>query len=256
VIETHRVSQYTQYSGGAAEVRSTVIAIEAEVTLSVNNETWLSFRCSPDNLEALAVGYLYNEAFIQSAAEVASQHVCAQRDGIDIWLYHSVEKPAAWGRTSGCHGGAVQSNPAAVPAVDNPVRHPIADIFRLLERFLMELGKPEVPQNGVHTTMLMDQLEVKIASSDIGRHNTLDKIAGEYLLKQLSLSAPAIITTGRISSEMVYKAARMNIPLLISLHSISHMAVQAADALGITLIGHARRKQLDVYSHPERIIPA
>jgi FdhD protein len=256
VIETHRVSQYIQYSSGAAETRSSDIAVEAEVTLSVNGETWLSFRCSPDNLAALAVGYLYNETFIQSAAEVASRHVCAQGDVVDIWLYHAVQKPTTWGRTAGCQGGAVQVNPAAISPVNSPARFPIADVFALLERFLTELAKPELPQHGVHTTMLLDQNDVQLISTDIGRHNTLDKIAGDLLLKQLSLSAPVVVTTGRISSEMVYKTARMNIPLVISLHSISHMAIQAAETLGITLIGHARRKQIDVYSHPERILSA
>ena len=102
--------------------------------------------------------------------------------------------------------------------------------------------------------MLLDQDEVKSISNDIGRHNTLDKIAGDCLLKQFSLTEPALITTGRISSEMVYKAARMRVPLAISLHSISHLAIQAADTLGITLVGRARRSQMDIYSHPERVI--
>jgi FdhD protein len=104
--------------------------------------------------------------------------------------------------------------------------------------------------------MLLDKNEVKSVSNDIGRHNTLDKLAGDCLLKPINLSEPALITTGRISSEMVYKTARMQVPLAISLHSISHLAIQAADALGVTLVGHARRSQIDIYSHPERIITA
>ena len=76
--------------------------------MSVNGEAWLSFHCSPDDLEALAVGFLYNEAFIQSADEVASLHICDARDHIDVWLTHAANKPEQWSRTSGCQGGLVQ----------------------------------------------------------------------------------------------------------------------------------------------------
>ena len=114
MIETHQISQYIRYSGGPVETRSTEIAIEAEVRLSVNGEEWLSFRCSPENLEALAVGYLYNESFIQSAEEIASIYICEPRNHIDLWLHHAVAKPDTWSKTSGCMGGLVPSGPESI----------------------------------------------------------------------------------------------------------------------------------------------
>jgi FdhD protein len=249
MVETHQISQFIRYSRGAMESRSTEIAIEAEVALSVNGVAWLSFRCSPENLEALAAGYLFNESFIQSTEEIASIHLCEQRDHIDIWLNHPVRKPDTWSKTSGCQGGVIQSGPGSILPVITSICYPITDILSRVDCFLTELGKPDYPQHGVHTTMLLDKNEVKMVSNDIGRHNTLDKIAGNYLFEQIDLSEPALITTGRISSEMVYKTARM----AISLHSISHLAIKAADTLGITLIGHARRSQVDIYTHPERV---
>jgi FdhD protein len=254
MTETHHISQYIRYSGGAIETRSTEIAIEAEVTLTINGEVWLSFRCSPENLEALAVGFLYNESFIQSAEEIASIYICEQRDNIDIWLHHAVRKPDTWSKTSGCQGGVIKSGLNSILPVINSNCYHISDILLQFDNFFAELIKPGHAIHGVHSTMLLDKNDVKLVSNDIGRHNTLDKIAGDYLLKQFSLTQPALITTGRISSEMVYKAARMRVPLAISLHSISHLAINAADALGITLIGHARRSQIDIYSHPERVI--
>jgi len=254
MIQTHQISQYNRYSSGPVETRSTEIAIEAEVTLSVNGEVWLSFRCSPENLEALAVGYLYNESFIQSAGEIASIYICEQQNNIDIWLHHAVEKPDTWSRTSGCMGGFIKSGPESILPVSNLNCYSISDLLLRVDRFLTELVNPDRPTDGVHSSMLLDKDEVKSVSNDIGRHNTFDKIAGDFLLKQFSLTEPALITTGRISSEMVYKAARMRVPLAISLHSISHLAINAADTLGITLVGRARRSQIDIYSHPERVI--
>jgi FdhD protein len=253
MIETHRISHYLRYSSGATESRSTEIAIEVEVTLSVNGFAWLSFRCSPENLESLAAGYLYTESFIQSAEEIASIHLCEQQDHVDVWLDHDARKPDTWSRTSGCQGGMTRSGPGSISPVINSTCYSISAILSQVDGFLTVLNKPDFPQHGVHTTMLLDKNEVKSVSNDIGRHNTLDKIAGECLLKPIHLSEPVLITTGRISSEMVYKTARMKVPLVISLHSTSQLAIQEAEALGITLVGHARRSQIDVYSHPERI---
>jgi len=252
--ETHQISHFIRYSGRATESRSAEIAIESEVILSVNGVAWLSFRCSPENLEALAVGYLFNESFIQSAQEIASIELCEQHDHIDVWLHHDAIKPDTWSRTSGCQGGVTQSGPATLSAVTNPTTFYIQDILLQVDAFLTELNKPAFPQHGVHTTMLLDKKEVISLSNDIGRHNTLDKIAGDCLLKKISLAEPVLITTGRISSEMVYKTARLQVPLAVSLHSASQLAIQAADTLGVTLVGHARRAQIDIYSHPERVI--
>jgi FdhD protein len=256
MVEGHQAAHFTRYSAGETEPRSSEIAIEVDVTLSVNGEAWLGYRCSPENLEAMAVGYLYNESFIQSAQEVASVRVCDEGDHIDLWLDHDVKKPTTWSKTSGCQGGVTQTIPEAILPVNNPVRYPIAQILAAIDRFLTELAKPAFPQHGVHTSMLLDKDQVICVINDIGRHNTLDKIAGECLLQHITLAEPVLITTGRLSSEMVYKTARMAIPLAISLHSTSDMAIKAADALGVTLVGHARRSQIDIYTHPERVIVA
>jgi FdhD protein len=254
MIPSHRVSQFLRYSAGATETRSTGIAIETEVALSVNGETWLSFRCSPDNLEWLAAGFLFNESHIQSASEIASIQVCEQGDHLDVWLHHDASKPSSWSRSSGCQGGFIQPGANSLLPVESSVHYPISTLLACMDIFLTQLNKPDFPQRGVHTTMLFDSSQVKSISNDIGRHNTLDKISGDCLLNQVSLSQPALITTGRISSEMVQKTARMKIPMVISLHSISDLAIKAADELGITLVGHGRRAQVDIYVHPERII--
>ncbi len=243
-----------RYADGASETRSADIAIETEVGLSVNGEAWLSFRCSPENLEALAVGYLYNEGFIQTKGEVASVRVCEQGDQIDVWLNQTVQKPETWSRTSGCQGGSTQSGQNDILALPEGLNYPVSVILAQIDYFLSELHKPDYPQRGVHSTMLFDNMEVKSVSNDIGRHNTLDKIAGDFLLRQFELSEPVVITTGRISSEMVSKAARMSIPLAISLHSVSDLAAMAAERAGLTLVGHARRSQIDIYTHSERIL--
>ncbi len=102
--------------------------------------------------------------------------------------------------------------------------------------------------------MLLDDVEVTSCSNDIGRHNTLDKIAGDCLRGKKILVKPVLLTTGRISSDMVLKADRMGVRLVISLHSISSLAIESGAILGMCLVGHARSPKWGVYTHAEKIV--
>ena len=89
---------------GWEEISNRVIS-ETNVTLSVNGEEWLTFACTPTNLEALAVGFLFNEGFIRHASEIAMVTPCDSGCNMDVWLNKSIERPKQWRRTSGCTGG-------------------------------------------------------------------------------------------------------------------------------------------------------
>jgi FdhD protein len=105
----------------------------------------------------------------------------------------------------------------------------------------------------VHASALSDTKNLLVVAEDIGRHNTLDKIQGECLLKGLSTRDRLLLSTGRISSEMLLKAAKMQVPVVASRHSVTGSAVSLAHNMGIALVGHARGSSLSVYSHPERL---
>ena len=92
------------------------VIVETSVSLTVNGEVWLSFMCTPIDLEAMAVGFLFNERLIASIDEIASVRLCPTGDNVDLWLNHPVEKPALWKKTSGCTGG-VTSIDANQPVV-------------------------------------------------------------------------------------------------------------------------------------------
>jgi FdhD protein len=111
---------------------------------------------------------------------------------------------------------------------------------------------------GVHTSGFSNGERILISAEDIGRHNTLDKIAGLFMfqggdLLSSSTTPRLLISTGRISSEMLQKASRMGVPVLISRTSPSSLSIQMAERRGITLIGYARRHRFQVYSHGARI---
>ncbi len=229
--------------------------VESPVSLTVNGEVWLTFMCTPVNLEAMAVGFLYNEGVIESMEEVEDVRVCEHGDNVDVWLNRSVEQPHSWRRTSGCTGG--------VTAVDALVRNDVSfngdqpkvtpETIGHLVEMLFQSQDLYRETGGVHTSALSDGEKIVFVAEDIGRHNTLDKIAGLCFMNNVWPTDRILITTGRISSEMLQKAARLQAPILISRTSPSSLSIEMAERYGITLIGYARRDRFNVYANQYRI---
>jgi FdhD protein len=106
---------------------------------------------------------------------------------------------------------------------------------------------------GVHTAALSDGENIIVLAEDVGRHNTIDKVRGACLIEQIDPRDKILLCTGRISSEMINKAARMGCPIVASRTSPTSLSVQLAREWNITLAGYVRRAQLKVYAHPERL---
>jgi FdhD protein len=211
--------------------------------------------CTPINLEALAVGFLFNEGIIEKMKEVEDVRVCEHGDNVDVWLDHEAKQPTSWRRTSGCTGGVTAVDLLAKPNVSlaaNRLKVTPQAIGRLVE-MLFEAQALYRETGGVHTSVLSDSEKILLSAEDIGRHNTLDKIAGLCLMNDVWPEERILITTGRISSEMLQKAAQLNAPILISRTSPSSLSIEMAERYGITLIGYARKHRFNVYSNGDRV---
>ena len=229
---------------------------EAPVALTVNSEVWLTFMCTPQDLEALALGFMYNEGVIQSMDDVVDVRPCEHGDNVDIWLKHKATQPKHWRRTSGCTGG--MSSAALTADLDKDKQTP--DSWEIapgqvlhLVRLLLEKQDKYRETGGVHAAALSDGERILITAEDVGRHNTIDKVTGKCLQDGVWPRRKILLTTGRISSEMLNKAARMRIPVVASRTSPTSMSVALAKAWNITLIGYARRDSLNVYAGQARI---
>ncbi len=259
-------SNVRRYANGAWSEEARGAPAETPVTLTVNGEPWLEFMCTPEYLEALAVGFLFNEGLVDRAADVAQVHVCAAGDNVDVWTARPVEKPARWRRTSGCTGGltAAGDEPHAVELPPPPRGMPVRfdDIsfppkqISALVKTLLETQELHRQSGGVHASALSDGEKLLLSCEDVGRHNTLDKLSGRVLLENVTAPRRMVLTTGRVSSEMLQKSARMGTAAVVSCTSPTLIAVQMAEAWGITLIGYARQERFSVYTHSRRIIEA
>ncbi len=248
------IVKYQQFRSGKSKMVEGGLIVESPVMLFVNGELWLTFMCTPNSLEALAVGFLYNEGVIDSLDQVADIHICDRGDIVDIWLGHNVEKPKDWKRTSGCTGGYTAIDLLSIhPEFNNGMSLESRYVRNLVGR-LFESQSLYNKAGGVHTSVLTDGDLVTVTAEDVGRHNSLDKIAGKCLLENITVSKKIILTTGRISSDMLQKSARIGAPIVISRTSPTSMSVDLAEKWGITLIGYARRDRFNLYTHPGRII--
>jgi len=246
---------YEQYEFNKWKSFDAETIVETPVSLTVNGEVWLTFMCTPVDLEALAVGFLYNEGIIKKMSEVEDVRVCEHGDNVDVWLNHEAKQPTSWRRTSGCTGGVTAVDLLAKPNVSlsgNSLKVQPEVVGHLVE-MLFEAQSLYRQTGGVHTSALSDGVKIILSAEDIGRHNTLDKIAGLCLMNDIWPEVRILITTGRISSEMLQKAAQLNAPILISRTSPSSLSIEMAERYGITLIGYARKHRFNVYSKGDRI---
>ncbi len=255
MLTPQKAIHYERYEFHKWEPLDAETIVETPVSLTINGTAWLSFMCTPVDLEALAVGFLYNEGVIESMQEVVDVRVCEHGDNVDVWLNRSVEQPHSWRRTSGCTGGVTAVDLLAHHDVSFPLQRPKFTperIGRIVE-LLFESQDLYRETGGVHSSALTDGEHVLVAAEDIGRHNTLDKIAGMCLMRNVWPETRILVTTGRISSEMLQKAARLKAPILISRTSPSSLSIEMAERYGITLIGYARRQRFNVYANPQRV---
>jgi len=214
----------------------------------------MTFLCTPLDLNQLVVGFLHAEGLISSPADIALLRVCDAAVGeVHIQLREPVELPTRRVLTSGCGGGITFAELVAQ-------REPITSGRSITPSQVIELmahlyqgGEIHSRAGGVHTSALSDGEELLMVIEDVGRHNTLDKILGRCLLTGQETADRVLLTTGRVSTEMLNKAAHMRVPIVISRTSPTDLAVKLARDWKITLVGYVRGRSLNVYAGEWRI---
>jgi len=225
------------------------IVVEHACELIVNGEKWLTFNCSPDNVEALGIGFLWNEAVIDNLDQVEKVELSDDQKTITIQLKTAVEKPNHFHRRS--TGLAIDQPHGATPATQDFTME-ATEIVKLYKEF-NSLQELHGAVGGFHSASLCDAQKNRYVVEDLGQHNCVDKLVGLYLLNHEAFPIQALLLSGRINSEMIAKSLAMQIPVMVSRTSPTALAIQTAVTAIVTLIGYLRGNQFDVYSHPERL---
>ncbi len=242
---------FDRFSEIGWDTSSSPLPDEMALAIYVNSQELVTILCTPTKLNSLVLGFLYAEGIITGTGDVASMRVCKEESLAEVMLSDShFELPKVRTLTSGCGGGTTfrkQEKKIDSDVVVTP--EAVLDLMKQLQE-QMELYRL---CGGVHASALADTKNLLVVAEDIGRHNTLDKIQGECLLREIPTRDQLLLSTGRISSEMLLKTAKMQSPVIVSRHSPTEAAVSFARDLNITLIGHARGSRLSVYSHHQRL---
>jgi FdhD protein len=234
---------------GTEPERWTVPA-ESPLTLWVNNLRWVTIMCTPVARRQLALGFVYFAGLIGELRDVLVLEECLDDpDRINMRLQRTdISLPNEPLLTSGCGQGLslAQAWPEGKVA---PSEIEAAQACLLMQE-LQDQSLIHREVGGTHASALSDGKQLLAVYEDIGRHNTVDKLMGHSLLTGLYTSGTILLTSGRISSEMLYKAVKMRVSAIISRTAPTDLAVELAVRYGVTLMGYARGRRLTQFCAP------
>jgi FdhD protein len=234
------------------------VSEEIPLTLEVNGHELATLLCSPDHLDNLVMGFLFTSGLIKDFPSLKSLIIDTERFNADARI-EGDESEFVFKRvyTSGCGKGVIFHNPMDVihkARLDDGFVLKPTEITGLMKEFIK--GSPEHAQTrGVHSGAIASRERIIIFRDDIGRHNALDKVIGEALSQGLDFSKTIMLTTGRISSEILSKVLRCRVPVIAALGSPTNQAIKLARVANLTLVSHVRGSRMDVYSGETRLIP-
>ena len=251
--------RYVRYVGGRPETVDAEVIGEIRFSILVDGRELVTLMCSAWQLKPLVVGFLYLEGLIEGIDDIELLRICADDRLADVRLARGFpEVPPRKILTSGCTGGVsfgkYLDQIEQFRVGEDDVRVAPGRMYELL-RALYDHSNLYRQSGGVHTSIFVerDGASPRLVAEDIGRHNTLDKLQGMALLDGVTTRGGVVLASGRISSEMLFKAAIMGVPVVGSRTSPTNLALAVAERLNITVCGYIRQGSMNVYTHPERI---
>lgn len=248
-----------RYEGGLFEAVSDCVVREARVEIVVNDdELRLAMLCLPRELCELAVGFLRGEGALRRRADlrgveyIEADAAVGVHGDFDPEALEAIRRRWTWGTGCGGGGTAAGADRTRLRAVGaGPVVAPDAliDLTRQFQK-RMDLWRRT---GGVHACALAEPEELLLVAEDVGRHNAFDKVVGMAVLQDVELAGKLMLTTGRLSAELVSKAVSSGVAMLVGRGAVTALAIDLARRYGVTLVGFARASRFNVYTGYERI---
>jgi len=252
---THPVTALDE-QGNSRQVH---VAGESPLTLYVDGREIVTLMTLGTHPEALTIGYLRNQRFIQELSQIKDVSVDWRTESVQVSTWEGI---AGWDEklqkrtvTTGCGQGTVFSCTLdALYTVRLPeVTVKQSMIYALLNN-IRQQNEIYKRAGAVHGCGLCRLADILLFVEDVGRHNAADAIAGSMWLEYLSGADKIFYTTGRLTSEIVMKTAQMGIPVLLSRSGVTNMGLELAQELGVTMIARAKGKHFLVYNGAEHIV--
>lgn len=241
-----------------AKTRTAVEKVAREVPISVhlNGAEYAVLMATPTSLEALALGFLLGEGAVGPGTSVDGIGVNRREWIVDVAVSGEFDSTRKKGLvTSGCAAVALYKGAfglAGVKRVRSGMKLAAGNVRRLVSEMSRRCeGYRET--GGIHSAALAGAHGIVLFAEDVGRHNAVDKVIGQAYLEKMDLRDKVLVCTGRISSEILVKAARAGVPVVISRTAPTDLSVRLAGRLGITLAGFVRGGNVSVYTGVQRI---
>ncbi|MFB9860535.1 formate dehydrogenase accessory sulfurtransferase FdhD [Salinicoccus siamensis] len=249
----------TRYdSAGMTSIEDTLVE-EFPLTIYINDVEFATLVCSPEYLEELVVGFLASEGVIRHFNEIESINLDDRGGFCHIHLFrevvtdHFTYSKRVLGSCCGKSRQFYFQNDAETTktSMSRTTLTPSACISLMQE--MQSSSMVFKKTGGIHNASLGTKDGAFLHRGDIGRHNALDKLYGHCLRNRISVKDKVLIFSGRISSEVLTKAAKIGVGIVLSKSAPTNLAIKMAEDLNITAVGFIRGDSFNIYSHPWRI---
>jgi FdhD protein len=257
-MEQKEERQVITVVNGAAASKSDWLAREWPLTIAINGRQYITLLTTPANLDELAVGFALSEGLLDSRQDIQAVRLSPDGKQVELELEGNVDLAARLAATrvltTGCGKGSQYFR-----AVDSLKMKPVSAQRLITSRQITELMQEFSNKSAlfsetgaVHAAALAED-EIIVFREDVARHNAVDKLAGNLVLSGRDGEKMCLLTSGRISSELVLKSARIGLGLLLSRSAPTSLAVTLAEELGMTVIGFIRGQRFNLYCHSWRV---
>ncbi len=256
-ISRQKIWRYSKK--GTYEEDMDLLIAEFAATIYLNGRELVTLLCTPEYLEDLAVGFLAAEGLLKKANDLKSVKADYCHGQIQVCIKDGslTDGPNFLKRslTTGCGKGTTFFNMNKIKET-TPLPQTLKIRPKEIDFLLQELQYHSQlfrDTGGVHSSALCSSETFIVYREDLGRHNAVDKIIGHCIRQNINPEQYFIVTSGRISSEILLKTAKMGIEILVSRSAPTSLAVNIANQLEVTVIGFARDGRFNIYSSPERL---
>jgi len=240
--------------GGSSEDLEDFIAIEKRLRVSVNGEEAISLYCTPTMIRELIAGFFLTEGII--SGEFCLDEIAVKYGGEDITVDIPARGEIKTGGvtvTSGCVGGITFNKKKYFERIVDGFSLKAAVIENIFKEF-QRRGELYRLTGCVHSAAISDGKKILVFAEDIGRHNAVDKVIGYSVLEEIPFTEKLMLVSGRLSSEIASKCSKWGIPIVASRTAPTDLAIEIAEASGVTLLGFVRGERMNIYTNAQRII--